>query len=241
MSKKNGKHVKKTAHQRTTRSKLSLVLIAAGVLLMLYPLFTYVYAWYEQNKLVAALEQQNIDVSEDSQAEGDELGQPDEQNGKVENPILEGAPPEDIFPSGEFTGALLEIPALNLKVAVLSGTTQAVLAKGPGWYEESALPGQGNTCIAGHRTMHGAWFRNVDQLQPGDPLVLIFMRNRYVYKVERVFPIANNDWSVIQPTEYPALTLTTCHPPGSASQRLVVRAALETERPGQDKEYKMAK
>lgn len=49
----------------------------------------------------------------------------------------------------------------------------------------------------------------------------------YRYKVERVFPIAKNDWSVIKPCGYPALTLTTCHPVGSARQRLVVRAALE--------------
>ncbi|MEW6173880.1 MAG: sortase [Bacillota bacterium] len=39
--------------------------------------------------------------------------------------------------------------------------------------------------------------------------------------------MAKNDWSVIKPCGYPALTLTTCHPVGSARQRLVVRAALE--------------
>ncbi len=31
-------------------------------------------------------------------------------------------------------------------------------------------------------------------------------------------------WSVIDPTDKPALTLTTCHPPGWATRRLVVRA-----------------
>gem|GEM_PF-221525 len=243
MSGKNnkGKHVKKTAHQRTTRSKLSLVLIAAGVLLMLYPLFTYVYARYEQNRLVAALEQRNMDVSEDNQAQGDEPGQADEQSSEVDNPVPEGAPPGEISASEEFNGALLEIPALDLKVAVLSGTTQAVLAKGPGWYEQSALPGQGNTCIAGHRTMHGAWFRNLDRLRADDRILLISEGRKFTYAVESVFPIANNDWSVIQPTSYPVLTLTTCHPPGSASQRLVVRAALTTERPGQYKDLKMSK
>lgn len=159
----------------------------------------------------------------------------------TKNLLFVGAPPEDMAVGGEFNGALLEIPELDLKVAVVRGTSQAQLAKGPGWYEESALPGQGNTCIAGHRTMHGAWFRHVDRLQPGDPLILTFAGQKYVYRVEEVFPVANSDWSVIQPTGYVALTLTTCHPPGSARQRLVVRAALVKDRPGHDDEYKQSK
>jgi sortase A len=109
---------------------------------------------------------------------------------------------------------------------VLRGTTTEILNKGPGWYEESALPGQGNTAIAGHRTMHGAWFRHLDSLNTGDEIKLTFDGWVYNYTVEKVFPISNNDWSVINPTAYPALTLTTCHPVGSAAQRLVVRAAL---------------
>ena len=221
------------------RNKLSLLLIIAGVMLALYPLYTYAYSWYEQYRLQAALESTAVDKAKDLSPAG-EPAKESIQAGD-ENPVPEGTPPGEMASGGEFNGALLEIPDLNLKVAVVRGTTQPQLAKGPGWYEESALPGQGNTCIAGHRTMHGAWFRHLDQLEPEDPLVLTFEHERYVYRVERVFPIANNDWSVIQPTEYPALTLTTCHPPGSASQRLVVRAALDTEQPRQDKDYKMAK
>ena len=74
--------------------------------------------------------------------------------------------------------------------------------------------------------MHGAWFRHVDQLAADDPIILRHDGLTYHYQVERVFPVASNDWSVINPSPYPVLTLTTCHPVGSATQRLVVRAAL---------------
>jgi sortase A len=131
---------------------------------------------------------------------------------------------------GGFQGARIEIPAIKVSATVLRGTTLAALAKGPGWYEESALPGEGNTAIAGHRTMYGAWFRNTDKLRAGDVINIIYEGQVYEYSVEKVFPISNNDWSVIEPCGYPALTLTTCHPPGSAVQRLVVRARLVERR-----------
>jgi sortase A len=197
-----------------TRKLISRILILAGVLLMLYPLFTYLYSSYEQYKLRASYEisqQQNDETREE------------------QDPSLTGGPPSLSFPKdGDFTGAIIEIPAINLSAAVLRGTSTEILNRGPGWYEESALPGQGNTAIAGHRTMYGAWFRHLDSLNAGDEINLTFDGWVYKYKVERVFPIANNDWSVIDPTSYPALTLTTCHPVGSAAQRLVVRAALVT-------------
>jgi sortase A len=194
------------------KKSISRILVLAGVMLMLYPLFTYLYSYYEQYQLRESYEmsQQQSDITEEEQ-----------------DPSLTGAPPSLGFPKdGAFTGALIEIPAINLSAVVLRGTGTEILNKGPGWYEQSTLPGQGNTAIAGHRTMHGAWFRHLDSLNAGDEIKLTFDSWVYNYKVERVFPIANNDWSVIDPTPYPALTLTTCHPVGSAAQRLVVRAAL---------------
>lgn len=200
--------------------KLSLVLIMVGVMLMCYPLFTYVYGWYEQNRLQASLAERDSGPAEHRET-GD--GGSDEFD---EEPAVAGPSPLEAALSAEFTGALIEIPALGVSAAVVRGTSLADLRKGPGWYEESALPGSGNTAIAGHRTTYGAWFRNVDQLKAGDIISLRYAERNFLYKVERVFPIASNDWSVIEPCGYPALTLTTCHPVGSAAQRLVVRAAL---------------
>jgi len=192
---------------------LSRILIIAGVLLMLYPLFTFLYSYYGQYRLKTAYElsqQQQETTTEEEQ-----------------DPAITGGPPSLSFPKdGNFTGAMIEIPAIKLSAVVQRGTSSDILNRGPGWYEQSALPGQGNTAIAAHRTMYGSWFRHLDSLNAGDDIDLTFDGWVYHYKVEKVFPIANNDWSVIDPTDAPTLTLTTCHPVGSAAQRLVVRAAL---------------
>jgi sortase (surface protein transpeptidase) len=43
----------------------------------------------------------------------------------------------------EFQGMVLKIPAIGLDTAVQKGISPQVLKKTPGWFEESALPGQG--------------------------------------------------------------------------------------------------
>ncbi|HYD08866.1 MAG TPA: sortase [Acidimicrobiales bacterium] len=51
---------------------------------------------------------------------------------------------------------------------------------------------------------------------------------RYVL-VAQPFVVSPTDTHVVDPTEHGQLTLTTCHPKGSARQRLVVQAVLQTE------------
>ncbi|MCR6544761.1 sortase [Dehalobacterium formicoaceticum] len=120
----------------------------------------------------------------------------------------------------------LEIPAINLAVGVVQGTRPKDLRIGPGWYQESALPGKGNTAIAGHLNIYGSWFRNLDKLQEGDVINLTYQGNTYVYQTEKVFSIASDDWTVIQPRGYNALTLTTCDSQGRDQLRLAVQARL---------------
>jgi len=202
--------------KRTSRSKkilaVSTVLIVAGVMLMLYPPFTDAYAGYIQAKLRALYHGNGQAVEEPEEA--------------AEEPAIVNPENEAVRTPAEFTGALLEIPALDLEAAVVKGTDSKALRQGPGWYEESALPGEGNTAIAAHRTTYGGWFRRLDELQAGDVIILGYGETTFRYEVEKVYVVASDDWSVIAPTETPALTLTTCHPIGSTKQRLVVRAGL---------------
>src|SRR5882724_3859098 len=52
---------------------------------------------------------------------------------------------------------------------------------------------------------------------------------KYTYKVTKnTYPVEANDFSVISQTPGHTLTLTTCHPKGSARQRLVIKAELES-------------
>ncbi|MFZ5897810.1 MAG: class E sortase [Bacillota bacterium] len=187
---------------------ISGLLIVAGVLLMLYPFFTDIRARVYQRHALERIEQQ----------------------AEVENPVISeinAVPGEhrNTTPATEFNDFIIEIPKIALKAVVLKGTAPQTLSKGPGWYEQSALPGQGNTAIAGHRTMYGGWFKHIDKLVEGDNIFLTGDGKRFVYAVEYVKVVPATDWRAIKATDTSVLTLTTCHPSGKVN-RLVVRAKL---------------
>lgn len=123
--------------------------------------------------------------------------------------------------------AQIQIPAISLNMIVVQGTSEPDLEQGPGHYVGTPLPGEpGNVAIAGHRTTWARPFYNANELVPGDPIVMTTNRGVFTYSVRRVFAVDPSDVSVLDPTTTPSLTLTTCNPRYSASQRLIVRAVL---------------
>lgn len=111
---------------------------------------------------------------------------------------------------------------------VVSGVGLDVLRAGPGHYPDSDRPGgPGNAAIAGHRTTYGAPFWSLDELALGDTIHVVDRDGReWVYAVTEQQIVAPTDvWVVGEDplgTGAPTLTLTTCHPRGSARQRLIV-------------------
>lgn len=124
----------------------------------------------------------------------------------------------------------LEIPKLDVDVVVVEGTSLAALRAGAGHYPETPLPGEaGNVAIAGHRTTYGRPFNRLDELRPGDKVILTTPLARHVYEiVGEPFVVEPTDWSPIEefPKKGSFLTLTSCHPEGSADYRIVTRAKL---------------
>jgi sortase (surface protein transpeptidase) len=151
--------------------------------------------------------------------------------------------------------AVLFIPRLgpDYQRVVLEGTTETELSQGPGHYVGTAMPGeQGNVALAGHRVGKGSPFLELDQLRPGDPIVVETADSWFVYRVlgdrgtgdfagdpsgipgQQI--VGPGDIEVIAPTPGAAtdappsgayLTLTTCHPRYSARERLIIHAALD--------------
>lgn len=162
-------------------------------------------------------------------------------------------PLEDHFESEEFrvayeAGTLEEggpltkivIPAIGVDALVVSGTSPSALRAGAGHYPSTPLPGMlGNVGIAGHRTTYGKPFNRIDELPVGAEIRLITPVADHRYRV-MAHPegvpggcpsgacwITNpQDWSVVAPLEGHFLTLTSCHPKGSARQRIILRAEL---------------
>jgi sortase A len=130
----------------------------------------------------------------------------------------------------------IQIPRIGLDKIGVEGVDVDDLRKGPGHYPATQMPGhEGTTAIAGHRTTYGAPFGDLDQLAPGDRIVLTTVQGRFVYKVTETRVVDPNDGSVLDNVPDPVraghslatVTLTTCNPKYSASQRLVVLGTLE--------------
>lgn len=121
----------------------------------------------------------------------------------------------------------LSIPKIGLDDAIVEGVGEAQLQQGPGHYPGTPLPGQaGNASIAGHRTTYAAPFYNLNELQTGDPIYVQTAQGTFTYAVTDSFAVLPTNVSVLDPTPQPTLTLTTCNPRYSASQRLIVKASL---------------
>lgn len=119
---------------------------------------------------------------------------------------------------------------------VVEGVSVADLKKGgPGHIPSTALPGEvGNVVLSGHRTTYGAPFNRADELQPGDPIVVETRTGWFTYTVrglsivkptavEVTLPVPGKPGAT--PTQH-LLTLTTCNPKYSATERLIVHAEL---------------
>ena len=84
---------------------------------------------------------------------------------------------------------------------------------------------KGNVAIAGHRTTYGKPFADIDQLRVGDQIELDTPVGGCVYELKRApFVVDKADLSVLNPTSDKTLTLTSCHPKGSAAKRIIVKA-----------------
>jgi sortase A len=123
--------------------------------------------------------------------------------------------------------ARLRIARLGLSAVVVQGTAGSDLSKGPGHYPKTPLPGErGTVGIAGHRTTFGAWFRHIDKLKPGDPILVTMPYGTFTYRVQRTRIVPSDALWITNKVSYNRLVLSACHPLYSATKRIVVFARL---------------
>lgn len=122
----------------------------------------------------------------------------------------------------------IKIPRIGVDTVVVEGTTASALRAGAGHYPSTPLPCEvGNVAIAGHRTTYGRPFHDLDQLAAGDRITLETPVGTCTYEVRETFVTVPTDIGVVANTPDEArLTLTTCHPKGSARQRLILTATM---------------
>ena len=129
----------------------------------------------------------------------------------------------------------IQIPKIGLDDVVREGVEQMVIDAGPAhWPGTAAFGSWGNIVLAGHRTNGTSPFLRVGELAPGDKIVLSDPSGTYTYHVTGLEVVPNTALWIVDQKPGRTLTMFTCHPIGSATQRLIVRAELmSTPRPGQ--------
>ncbi len=132
---------------------------------------------------------------------------------------------------GQPIGRIL-IPSIGADYVVIEGTDEGDLQRGPGHYEYTAFPGQGETIgIAGHRTTYGAPFNKINEIEKGDSITLEMPYGEFTYEVTGTDIVDPTDVGIVDETGRERLVLTACHPLYSAAQRYAVFADLERAQP----------
>ena len=125
--------------------------------------------------------------------------------------------------------ATIQIPVIDVDLAIYHGTSDEVLNRGIGHFEFSSLPsgGKNSHCIlTGHRGLPNAkLFTRLDELKKKDRIYIHICKKTLTYEVVDCF--------VVEPEEIlnmgieknrDLLSLVTCAPYGINTKRLVVQA-----------------
>lgn len=190
---------------------ITLMQITA-VCLLAYPLFLWGQAAMESRSAIRKYE---------SLVGTQEAWESVERIPADEEPVWEELPP-----------TILWIPSLRVETALTTAESieeYSRLNHPPGYLPNTAMPGQGNVLIAGHRSGPAGHFRRLGELGKGDQISLRTPQAEYRYYVEWK-DIVSPDMSDHQlPTSgRSVLTLITCQTSGTdaSAYRLIVRAKL---------------
>jgi sortase A len=196
---------------RRAVSLLTVVLLVSGVSMFAFPAFTDLFQRFQQRHV-------QLNTSD-----------PGLQTRYLEHKIKVGQ---------GLTRLVINNDRMKVNVVVVEGTTPAALNAGAGHYVNTPFPcEQGNVGIAGHRTTYGRPFNKIDEMHAGDTVELITPIGRCTYQVVKAFGGHSNPWIVLPNAYYVVgqqgalgrghwLTLTSCHPLGSDSHRIVLRLRL---------------
>jgi len=192
------------------RRHLGTLLITTGLVLIFWPVVTWAYGLYWQQKLARAWPR----AARPRRATG-----AGSRAGETASP----AEPAPI--------ARLDVPRIHLQAMVVDGTDPVSLRRGPAHLPDTCRPGEsGNCVIAAHRD---GWFRDLQKLQQGDPVDIATEDCAYEYVVEEKRAVEPDRADLLRTGEYPRLTLVTCTGPGypHSTQRLLVFCHLSQVQP----------
>ncbi len=121
----------------------------------------------------------------------------------------------------------IRIPAISVDAPVVMGDGEEQLKKGVGQYIHSPNPGQsGNLVLSAHNDVFGEIFRDLDQLETGDEVIIYTNQRAYTYVVQQQQVVGPLQVEVMASTNEPVVTLISCYPYMVDTQRMVITATL---------------
>jgi sortase A len=232
---------------RTTRPRFGQLfvrgigwgLIVLGAVLLLYLVWLLWFTGMETAQVQEDLLEEFSGFSEGGAATDDLFADPSVDG---DDPTLEGMDDEGVTASGGVAVIEFERPGTDTRpvnpdpLAVVAGTDDDALRRGPGAYPATAGPGErGNFVVVGHRTTYGAPFYDIDDIVPGDLVhVTDPAGERFTYRILEGDSMVSPGVRIIGPSDLWVLnsdplgmgdgryiTLLSCHPRFSAAQRIV--------------------
>lgn len=131
-------------------------------------------------------------------------------------------------PTGNEIMGYLEIPKINVRLAIYHGIGPNALENGCGHIEGTSLPIGGestHSVISAHRGLPSAkLFTDLDQMEVGDIFYINVLDETLAYKVDQILTVLPEETKSLAIEEGKDLvTLVTCTPYGVNSHRLLVR------------------
>lgn len=122
----------------------------------------------------------------------------------------------------------IQIPAINVDAPIVQGDGWEQLKKGVGQHIGTADPGDdGNMVLSAHNDIFGEIFRDLDQLKPGDQIILHTNQRSYTYIISGYKIVEPTQTEVMEATSQPKVTLISCYPYLVDNERIVVSARLQ--------------
>jgi sortase A len=123
----------------------------------------------------------------------------------------------------------IQIPAIHVDAPVVQGDGWEQLKKGVAQHINSINPGKpGNLVLSAHNDIFGELFRDLDQLEPGDEVILYTNQRSYTYIVEESDVVEPTAVEVMNQTKQPTVTLISCYPYLVDDQRIVVTGRVQS-------------
>ncbi len=217
---------------------LIILIFLAGAGVFSYPTISNLWNEYRNAQLVSRYNESVGSLSEDRYKELWQEAQEYNEHHTV-NSIVDAFDENDEYilshpydevldPNGDGLMGSIEIPKLNLTLAIYHGLSTEVLEKGIGHVEGTSLPIGGESThavLAGHRGLPSAkLFTDLDQMELGDIFLIHVLDRTLAYKVDQiktVLPEESDELSIIEGEDH--VTLVTCTPYGVNTHRLLVR------------------